>query len=89
VLRWLIPEIHGVWLILPGMVAQTLAMGMFVPMLAPFAQHHLGLHPQQYALVLMADARCLRCHQLSLGACLQRGGARDARLSESGVAAAP
>ena len=59
-LRWLIPEIHGVWLILPGMVAQTLAMGMFVPMLAPFAQHHLGLHPQQYALVLMAGARWLR-----------------------------
>lgn len=40
--------------LLPGMVLQTLAAGMLLPILPSFAGNHLGMSPSQYSILLFA-----------------------------------
>lgn len=53
--------------LLPGMVLQTTAAGMLVPILPGFASKHLGLSYSQYSYVLMTGGVCAVLGLLPMG----------------------
>jgi len=53
--------------LLPGMVVQTLAAGMLVPILPSFASDHLGLTPTQYSILLFVGGGCTVAGLIPMG----------------------
>ncbi len=53
-LRQLIGQMRSIGALIPGMMLQTFAAGMLLPVLPIFASRHLGLSHGEYSLVLMA-----------------------------------
>ncbi|WP_051318552.1 MFS transporter [Cohnella thermotolerans] len=54
-------------LLLPGMVLQTLAAGMLIPILPSFAEDSLGLSPSQYSLLLLIGGGCTAVGLIPMG----------------------
>ncbi|CAM3751405.1 MFS transporter [Cohnella lubricantis] len=54
-------------LLLPGMVLQTLAAGMLVPILPSFAEDYLGLSHPQYSLLLLIGGGCTAAGLIPMG----------------------
>jgi len=54
-------------LLLPGMVLQTLAAGMLVPILPSFAEEYLGLSHPQYSLLLLVGGGCTAAGLIPMG----------------------
>ncbi len=54
-------------LLLPGMVLQTLAAGMLVPILPSFAEGHLGLSHSQYSVLLLIGGGCTAAGLIPMG----------------------
>lgn len=54
-------------LLLPGMVLQTLAAGMLVPILPSFAEEYLGLSHPQYSLLLLVGGGCMAAGLIPMG----------------------
>lgn len=62
--------------LLPGMVLQTAAAGMLLPILPSFADTHLGLSPSQYSLLLLLGGACTVLSLIPMGRLTDRLGQR-------------
>jgi MFS family permease len=62
--------------LLPGMILQTTAAGMLVPILPGFASKFLGLHYSEYSYVLIAGGACTILFLVPMGKLSDRWGRR-------------
>ncbi len=62
--------------LLPGMVLQTAAAGMLLPILPSFAETYLGFSPTQYSLLLLLGGGCTVLGLIPMGRLTDRFGQR-------------